>query len=194
MSLIETTNPGSATLYRDHSGLEGAIADTDALRLIGTDAELVKETWDPYLCPTPLLPYLAWAMGVNFWNDRWAEETKRAWIAAQWEFKALRGTDAGVDMVVDFAGRDISPFGYSVNSITTAPQKLFSGPSLSVAAREAWPADLPQVRVYYYTSPASPRRGSSSVVASRFSDSVDGRGNRPRPSRRRRISNRCRGP
>jgi phage tail P2-like protein len=64
------------------------MADVDATRLMEIEAELVKYTWDPYLCPTPLLPYLAWAMGVNFWNDRWSETTKRAWIAEQWDFKA----------------------------------------------------------------------------------------------------------
>jgi phage tail P2-like protein len=144
-------NPGSSLLYRQAAGLEQAMADTDATRLMALDAEIVLATWSPEDCPIALLPYLAWAMGVNFWNDNWSETTKRSWIAVQWQFKALRGSAAGIEMAIDYAGRDVSPFGYSVRDIVTRPQQLFPGPSISAAAREAWLAELPQVRVYYFT-------------------------------------------
>ena len=149
---------GKDILYRAATGLEQAMAQVEADRLIGTQAEWVSLTWDPYSCPSELLPYLAWEMGVNFWNNEWSETTKRAWIAAQWQFKALRGTADGIIMAVDFAGRDVSPFGYSVRKIITRPQQLFTGPSPTTAQRETWLSSLPQVRVYYYqnsgTAPA----------------------------------------
>jgi hypothetical protein len=53
-------------------------------------------------------------------------------------------------MAIDYAGRDVSPFGYSVRNIITKPQQLFPGPSITAAQREAWLAELPQVRVYYF--------------------------------------------
>lgn len=149
MTIID--NPGSLVLYREATGLEKAMADVNAIGIMDIDAEAIIDTWDPYNCPVILLPYLAWAMGVNFWNDQWSEETKRAWVAAQWEFKALRGTADAINMVVDFAGRDVSPFGYRVNKITTQPQSLYPGAALSVADREAWLETLPQVREYFFS-------------------------------------------
>src|ERR1035437_980334 len=147
---VMVANPGSTLLYRQAAGLEKAMADTDATRLMALDAEIVIATWSPEDCPIELLPYLAWAMGVNFWNDNWSEVTKRSWIAVQWQFKSLRGSAASIEMAIDYAGRDVSPFGYSVRNIITKPQQLFPGPSITAAQREAWLAELPQVRVYYF--------------------------------------------
>jgi phage tail P2-like protein len=149
---------GTEILYRAASGLERAMADVESERLTGIDAELITETWDPQKCPLSLLPYLAWAMGVNFWNPHWSETTQRAWVSAQWEFKSLRGTVDGTIMAVDYAGRDVSPFGYSVKGVITQPQNIYFGPSPTQAQRNAWLATLPQVRVYYfnYTGTASP--------------------------------------
>jgi len=134
------------------TGAERAFTDVEYQRVIGTHAEIIRDIWDPNACPVGLLPFLAWAMGVNFWNDAWSEQTKRLWIALQWLYKSLRGTEAGVRMAVDFAGRDVSPFGYHVRQITTRPQQVFSGPSLTKEQREEWLSTLPQIRVYYYRS------------------------------------------
>jgi phage tail P2-like protein len=143
-------NPGSAVLYPGASGLERALADTDAPRLMAIDAEAIIDIWDPYACPLTLLPYLAWAMGVTFWNDQWSETTKRSWVALQWTFKSLRGTAEAIEMVVDYAGRDVSPYGYSAYKIIARPQQCFPGASITPAEREAWLETLPQVRVYFY--------------------------------------------
>lgn len=149
---------GSHLLYQQASPLERATADVDFEHMVGIPAELVKAVWDPYGIPLPLLPYLAWAMGVNFWNDQWSEQTKRDWVARQWEFKSKRGTIDGVIMALDFAGRDVSPFGYKLRGYITQPQTYFMGPSLTKEQREAWLAELPQVRVYTFIEPgfASP--------------------------------------
>jgi phage tail P2-like protein len=150
LDVYQWNSYGSQVLYAASSGLEKAMIDADAPRLTGIDAELIVDTWDPYNCPLPLLPYLAWAMGVTFWNDQWSEETKRAWIASQWQFKALRGTDAGIAMAVDFAGRDVSPYGYHVRDFVTAPQGQYPSPGISHDDQEAWLATLPQVREYLF--------------------------------------------
>jgi phage tail P2-like protein len=150
LTFWEQARLGSKLLYHEATGLERAMADADGERLIGMDAELITNTWDPFSCPAPLLPYLAWAMGVTFWNDQWSEMTKRNWIGAQWQFKGYRGTAAAISMGVGYAGRDVSPFGYRVKKITTRPQQLFPSRSLSNEMREVWLNSLPQVRVYYY--------------------------------------------
>ena len=155
-----TPHVGSGTqiLYREASGLERALADTEWDRLSSINAELIIDTWDPQQCPIALLPYLAWEMGVNFWNTGWSETTQRAWIAAQWDFKSLRGSVDGTIMAVDYAGRDVSPFGYSVKAVLTQPQAIYFGPSPTKEQRDAWLATLPQIRVYYfnYTGTATP--------------------------------------
>ncbi len=139
---------GSQLLYRTATGLERAFADTDSERITTINAELIKAIWDPWQCPARLLAYVAWANSVEFWNDDWSETTKRAWIAVQFLFKSLRGTRKALEMAVYYAGRDVSPFGYSVENVTTAPQQVFSGPSLTRDQRETWLQQLPQVRVW----------------------------------------------
>lgn len=141
-------NIGSKILYRSATGLEKALAEVDATRITDIQAELIRSIWDPDTCPENLLPYLAFAMGVEYWNDNWSITTKRTWIATQWLFKSLRGTEAGLKMAVRFAGRDVSPFGYSVIKVTTRPQVIHSGPSLTREQREAWLQQLPQVDVW----------------------------------------------
>lgn len=150
LEVFQWISYGSQVLYAASSGLEKAMIDADAPRITGIDAEAIVDSWDPYNCPLPLLPYLAWAMGVTFWNDQWSEATKRAWVAVQWQFKALRGTDAGISMAVDFAGRDVSPNGYFVRKFITAPQGQYPSPGITSAAQEAWLASLPQVRTYLF--------------------------------------------
>jgi phage tail P2-like protein len=141
-------NPGSQVLFPSATGLEKAMADVDAERLIRIYAEAIIDVWDPYKIAARNLPYLAWAMGVNLWEDDWRELTKRTWTARQWEFKSKRGTAAGLRMAVDYIGRDVSPFGYQVTKLTTPPQRVYSGPSLTREEREAWLADMPQLRVW----------------------------------------------
>jgi phage tail P2-like protein len=140
--------PGSRVLYAASTGLERAMADVDAERLIRIYAEAVLDVWDPYRIALRNLPYLAWATGVNLWDDDWRETTKRTWVARQWEFKSLRGTGAGIRMAMDYVGRDVSPWGYQVSRITAPPQRVYSGPSLTREEREAWLAMMPQVRVW----------------------------------------------
>lgn len=144
------TNPrfGKQILYGASTGLEQSLVDVDSARITEINAELIRDIWNPQKCPERLLPYLAWAFGVEYWNTSWSETTKRTWIANQLIFKSMRGTAAAARMAVDFAGRDVSRWGYAVTKITTRPQQVFSGPSLTKAEREAWMQQLPQVRAW----------------------------------------------
>lgn len=152
---------GSKLIYRQAEGLEKAMADVDSERITLINAELIKDIWDPWACPARLLPYLAWAMGVEYWNDKWSEVTKRSWIAYQLTFKSIRGTQEALERVVDYAGRDVSRWGHQVKKVTTRPQKVFSGPSLTREEREEWLKKLPQVRVWRVNEVGTSSRSKS---------------------------------
>lgn len=56
----------------------------------------IGDLWSPADCPSALLPWLAWAMGVEDWDGRWSDEQKRAAIAASIPIKRYRGTIGAV--------------------------------------------------------------------------------------------------
>ncbi|MCG9597054.1 phage tail protein I [Vibrio sp. Isolate25] len=43
----------------------------------------IKDFLDPYKCRADLLPYLAWEMSVDDWDESWDEKTKRDVIVLQ---------------------------------------------------------------------------------------------------------------
>lgn len=66
--------------------LEGAIAKGVPLNAP------VHVLWDPHHCPAQHLPWLAWAVGVEEWDEAWPEEIKRNVIAATPQIRRHRGT------------------------------------------------------------------------------------------------------
>jgi phage tail P2-like protein len=52
--------------------------------------------WRAEICPTPLLPWLAWAFSVDAWDSGWDEATKRRVIAASIEVHRRKGTRGAV--------------------------------------------------------------------------------------------------
>lgn len=134
---------GSDVLYRQAAGLEKAMADVDAGRLIATYAELVRDQWDPWAISYRNLGYLAWAMGVNLWEDDWSEQQRRQWVANQWTFKYYRGSDLGMQMAVQAVGATIL-------NIVRPPALFQPGPALTAAERAAYLARFPQLRLYPY--------------------------------------------
>ncbi len=145
---VYVDRPGAQTLYQAATGLEKALADTDAERQLRLYAEAIVDVWDPYRIAIRNLPFLAYAMGVNMWQDQWRELTKRNWVSRQWTFKSLRGTANGTRMAVDYIGRDVSPWGYWCTKFTVPPQRVYSGPSLTREEREEWLKLMPQLRVW----------------------------------------------
>src|SRR5262245_18719035 len=95
------------------------------------------------------LPYLAWAMGVNLWEDGWREHTQREWTARQWEFHALRGTPAGVRMALDFIGRDFvpGPIDYRLVEYIASPQGFYAAPKMTAEQWNTWIRLMPELRI-----------------------------------------------
>lgn len=142
-------HPGAEIMMPNATGLEKALADVDAERIMRIYAELIIEQWRPWSISITNLPFLAWAMGVNFWCDDWLEHTKREWTARQWEFKSLRGTDAGLEMALDFAGRDFTQGGYELLQVLAPPQGFYASPQLSKEEWDAWIRLMPQIRIKF---------------------------------------------
>jgi hypothetical protein len=140
---------GAKLIYRSASGLEKAMADVDGERLIGTYAEIIKDQWDPYKISYNNLPYLGYAQGVLLWEEGWSESTQREWVAHQFEYKSLRGTLAGIELALDYSGRDFTG-GYEVTQALRPPQSFFASPSLSKEAYDFWIHLLPELRITFY--------------------------------------------
>jgi phage tail P2-like protein len=47
---------------------------------------------NPDQCPTHILPWLAWAMSVDIWNNDWSDATKRSVIRQSLQVHKLKGT------------------------------------------------------------------------------------------------------
>ena len=84
-----TRLPSNATLP------QRLLAATEAARADLIDPA-IDELWDPLTCPAEFLPWLAWALSVDVWNEGWPEETRRKVIAASPMVHRLKGTKAAV--------------------------------------------------------------------------------------------------
>ena len=61
---------------------------------IGSD--VIRQVWDPWACPLKLLPWLAWAFSVDYWEDDWSEDQKRSVIARSFTVHRRKGTIAAM--------------------------------------------------------------------------------------------------
>lgn len=68
----------------------------------------LRELWNPDTCPRPLLPWLAWALGVEDWDATWPEATQRAIIKASIPLRRIRGTRRAVEDAVRPYGSTIA--------------------------------------------------------------------------------------
>lgn len=60
--------------------------------------------WDPQRCPAVLLPWLAWALSVDRWDETWPETTKRSVIASSFFVHQHKGTIGALRRVVEPLG------------------------------------------------------------------------------------------
>lgn len=60
----------------------------------------------PESCPVALLPWLAWALSVDEWDEGWTEGQKRAVVAASVEIHRRKGTRGAVERAIKALGYD----------------------------------------------------------------------------------------
>lgn len=64
----------------------------------------IRSIWNPYTCPEALLPWLAYAMAVDEWDDTWPANTKRDVIAQSLQVKRVKGTYGSVQSAIEAMG------------------------------------------------------------------------------------------
>lgn len=64
----------------------------------------IGDLWSPEKCPAELLPWLAWAFGVDEWETDWPEEAKRAAIRDSVAIHRKKGTVWAIRRVLRNAG------------------------------------------------------------------------------------------
>lgn len=92
----------AALLPPNATALERAAADA-----IGARADMgvpVRDLWSPERCPAPLLPWLAWALSVDVWDDAWPEATRRRVIAESLSIHRIKGSRASVERAIAAMG------------------------------------------------------------------------------------------
>ena len=57
---------------------------------------VARRLWNPYTCEVELLPWLAWAYGLQTWSNEWSEAVKRARVAEAIPIARTRGTVASI--------------------------------------------------------------------------------------------------
>jgi phage tail P2-like protein len=68
----------------------------------------LADLMNPEAIPAPLLPWLAWHLGVESWQDYWPDAVKRAYVKAAISIARKKGTAAAVREVVAAFGGSIA--------------------------------------------------------------------------------------
>lgn len=84
--------------------LERALDQTAAARLAALPS-VVASLWNADTCPSALLPYLAWAMSVDEWNDGWGVDKKRAVIKESRHIHQHKGTLSAIKRALAAIGQ-----------------------------------------------------------------------------------------
>ena len=114
------------------SALERAIAATGAG--IDTLPVAVRDIWNPATCPVALLPWLAWALAVDEWDETWSEAVKRTVIADAIQVHRHRGT-------VWSLKKSLAPLGMAVDIIDQASQRASYAALNALRLDGAWRLD-----------------------------------------------------
>ncbi|KZN66822.1 phage tail protein I [Pseudoalteromonas luteoviolacea] len=83
----------------------------------------IGSQWDPLTCPEGLLPWLAWALSVDEWDESWSVETKRAMIASSVSIHKHKGTVGAVKRALASLGLEIEFFEWfdDIDDVYLAP-------------------------------------------------------------------------
>jgi len=66
--------------------------------------EALRQLWNPKTCPVSLLPWLAWALSVNEWDDSWQTSVKRQVITESVAIHRQKGSVASIHRALAAAG------------------------------------------------------------------------------------------
>ena len=66
-----------------------------------------KEIWNPDTCPVEFLPWLAWSLSIDRWEDDWTETQKRAVIKNSSFIHRHKGTFGGLKRAFESLGYQV---------------------------------------------------------------------------------------
>ncbi|WP_210246594.1 phage tail protein I [Methylobacterium sp. WL120] len=142
---MEHQLPNNATNYE-------RVLASQVERLLELDTDRIKHLWDPWKCHIDDLPYLAWSMSVDLWNDKWDETKKRQVVADSLALHRLKGTEEGIR-------RHIAVVGSKLLRTVAPPARGYYTPVMTDAGRKKWLEDLPQIRIYpFLTKRNAPKK------------------------------------
>jgi phage tail P2-like protein len=87
--------PNATVLERNAAAVGSALGDLPAP---------LRDLWNPDTCPLKALPWLAWAVRVDAWDDAWTEAQKRAVIKSAYQVHKQKGTVGSVEAALDALG------------------------------------------------------------------------------------------
>ncbi|CCO22224.1 phage tail protein I [Maridesulfovibrio hydrothermalis] len=90
--------PNASKLERDFS---------EVVARIGELHIPIDDLWNPETCPLGLLPYLAWALSVDVWDEDWPEDVKRAVVRESVAIHRIKGTPGAVEKMCAALGYDV---------------------------------------------------------------------------------------
>lgn len=82
------------------------LALDDATARIGAVPVEIVKLWNAQTCPNELLPWLAWALSLDEWDETWSEAQRRAMIAASYEVHSHKGTPFSIRTALMALGYD----------------------------------------------------------------------------------------
>lgn len=112
----------SNLLPENASPLERALAE--AVARISDVPILSREVWNSQTCPSALLPWLAWAFGVDDWDTNWTDAQKRGAISASVAVHRRKGTIGAVKTALAGLGFDVLVQEW-FNQIPAGPEYTF---------------------------------------------------------------------
>ncbi|MFZ5548073.1 MAG: phage tail protein I [Pseudomonadota bacterium] len=122
---------------------------TELLRQLSLAAERatslpveIRDEWSPQRCASHMLPWLAWAFGVEEWDVTWTDAQKRAAITSALAIKRTKGTIGAVvstvegmglgAQVVEWFNQEPAGAPYTYDLIVTAEQAGFTQQQLDL--------------------------------------------------------------
>ncbi|WP_440055476.1 phage tail protein I [Pseudoalteromonas sp. T1lg65] len=121
-------NPFSALLVHNHSQFEKQLVDgieqyPNRLSKKTVTPEHIAKQWDPKTCPESLLPWLAWSLSVDEWDEAWPVATKRDFIANSVKVHKHKGTVGSVKRALASLGVNVEFFEWfeDIDDIALAP-------------------------------------------------------------------------
>lgn len=106
---------------------------------------LIKDVTDPWRCPKELLGYLAYAMSVDIWDEKWPETKKRQVIADSFRLHRMKTTLAGIRAHLALVDTKIL-------GVVRPPARGFYHPAMTGVDRQALLDRLPQIRIYPFAN------------------------------------------